>query len=164
AVVRAEKFVANVTLEEKINVTTGIDIGGPCVGNTGAGFQYSPPPLGVRLAPFVSPFPAAINAAATWDTALIEARGKAMGTEFRGKSVNVALGPMTNMGRQAAAGRNREGFGADPFLSGVATAATTNQCQLCRCRADSRSWRCFFPSPETLPSQPGLEIWLAVCR
>lgn len=52
-----------------------------------------------------------------------------MGAEHRGKGVNVALGPMTNMGRLAAAGRNWEGFGADPFLSGVATAETINGMQ-----------------------------------
>ncbi|KAF7358310.1 Beta-glucosidase [Mycena venus] len=131
AVARAKNFVSGLTLEEKINVTTGIDIGGPCtiprLSWNGLCLQDSP--LGVRLAQNVSAFPAGINAAATWDTALIEARGKAMGAEFRGKGVNVALGPMTNMGRQAAAGRNWEGFGADPFLSGVATAATINGIQ-----------------------------------
>ncbi|TFY66533.1 hypothetical protein EVG20_g4555 [Dentipellis fragilis] len=47
-----------------------------------------------------------------------------MGAEHRGKGVNVALGPMTNMGRVAAGGRNWEGFGADPYLSGVSTAQT----------------------------------------
>lgn len=31
-------------------------------------------------------------------------RGVAMGAEHRGKGVNVALGPMTNMGRVAAVG------------------------------------------------------------
>ncbi|KAJ7762672.1 glycoside hydrolase superfamily [Mycena metata] len=136
AVVRAKSFVAGLTLEEKINVTTGIDLAGRCVGNTGTiprlgwnGLCLQDSPLGVRLAQFVSAFPAGINAAATWDTGLIEARGKAMGAEFRGKGVNVALGPMTNMGRQAASGRNWEGFGADPFLSGTATAATINGIQ-----------------------------------
>ncbi|KAJ7678588.1 hypothetical protein B0H14DRAFT_3682995 [Mycena olivaceomarginata] len=34
-----------------------------------------------------------------------------------------ALGLATNMGRQAAARRNCEGFGADPFLSGVGSCA-----------------------------------------
>lgn len=34
-----------------------------------------------------------------------------MGAEFRGKGIHVALGPMTNMGRVAAGGRNWEGFG-----------------------------------------------------
>ncbi|KAJ7833847.1 glycoside hydrolase superfamily [Mycena olivaceomarginata] len=136
AVARARKFVAGLTLEEKINVTTGIDIVGPCVGNTGAiprlgwdGLCLQDSPLGVRIADLVSAFPAGINAAATWDVDLIEARGRAMGAEFRGKGVHVALGPMTNMGRQAAAGRNWEGFGADPFLSGVATVAAINGIQ-----------------------------------
>ncbi|KAJ6533509.1 beta-glucosidase [Mycena capillaripes] len=136
AVARAQKFVAGLTLEEKINVTTGIDVLGRCVGNTGTiprlgwkGLCLEDSPLGVRLADFVSAFPAAINVAATWDVDLIEARGKAMGSEHRGKGVNVQLGPMTNMGRQAAGGRNWEGFGADPFLSGVATAATVEGIQ-----------------------------------
>ncbi|KAJ7164325.1 glycoside hydrolase superfamily [Mycena filopes] len=131
AVAKATKFVAGLTLEEKVNITTGVDIMGPCVGNTGqiprigwTGFCLQDSPLGVRLANYVSAFPAAINAAATWDLDLIEARGKAMGSEHRGKGVNIALGPMTNLGRQAAAGRNWEGFGGDPFLSGAATAAT----------------------------------------
>ncbi|KAJ6552620.1 glycoside hydrolase superfamily [Mycena vulgaris] len=100
AVARPKKFVSGLTLEEKINVTTGLDIGGLCVANT-----TTIPRL-------------------NWnDTVLIE---KAMGAEFRGEGVNVALGSMTNM---AAAGRNWEGFGADPFLSGVATAATINGIQ-----------------------------------
>ena len=52
------------------------------------------------------------------ELALLRARGKAMGEEFKGKGANVALGPMMNMGRIAQGGRNWEGFGADPFLSG----------------------------------------------
>ncbi|KAJ7182195.1 glycoside hydrolase superfamily [Mycena crocata] len=131
AVAKARKFVSGLTLPEKINITTGVDVLGRCVGNTGMiprigwkGLCLEDSPLGVRLADFVSAFPAGINAAATWDVDLIEKRGKAMGKEHRGKGVNVALGPMTNLGRQAAAGRNWEGFGADPFLAGVATAAT----------------------------------------
>ncbi|KAJ7225208.1 hypothetical protein C8J57DRAFT_1535467 [Mycena rebaudengoi] len=39
--------------------------------------------------------------------------------------VNAYLGLTTNMGRQAAAGRNCEGFGANPFFP-VATPATIN--------------------------------------
>ncbi|KAH9014733.1 glycoside hydrolase family 3 protein [Lactarius pseudohatsudake] len=42
-----------------------------------------------------------------------------MGKEHVGKGVNIALGPMMNMGRIAQGGRNWEGFGADPFLAGV---------------------------------------------
>ncbi|KAJ6529216.1 glycoside hydrolase superfamily [Mycena capillaripes] len=131
AIAKATTFVAGLTLEEKVNVTTGLDTLGPCLGNTGEiprigwkGLCLQDSPLGVRLAEFASAFPAGINAAATWDLDLIKARGTAMGQEHRGKGVNVALGPMTNLGRQAAAGRNWEGFGGDPFLAGAATATT----------------------------------------
>ena len=47
-----------------------------------------------------------------------------MGQEHRGKGVNVALGPLINMGRVAQGGRNWEGFGADPFLTGEAAYET----------------------------------------
>jgi hypothetical protein len=47
-----------------------------------------------------------------------------MGKEHKGKGVNIALGPMMNMGRVAQGGRNWEGFGADPFLAGEAAYET----------------------------------------
>ncbi|KAJ7078551.1 glycoside hydrolase family 3 protein [Mycena belliarum] len=75
-------------------------------------------PVGVRLASNVSVFPAAINVAATFNRTLMRQRGEAMGAEFRGKGVNVALGPMMNLMRAPAAGRNWEGFGGDAYLSG----------------------------------------------
>jgi Glycosyl hydrolase family 3 N terminal domain len=54
-----------------------------------------------------------------WKRSLLRARGVAMGEEHVGKGVNIALGPMMNLGRVAQGGRNWEGFGADPFLAGV---------------------------------------------
>ncbi|THH13125.1 hypothetical protein EW146_g7064 [Bondarzewia mesenterica] len=136
AVARAKQFVAGLTLDEKVNLTTGVGTNGRCVGNTGevtrlgfTGLCLQDSPLGVRDTDYASAFPAAINVAATFDTDLIYARGKAMGQEHRGKGVNVALGPMTNMGRVAAGGRNWEGFGGDPFLSGVASAETVKGIQ-----------------------------------
>ena len=51
-------------------------------------------------------------------------RGLFIGREHRGKGVNVALGPVMNMGRVAQGGRNWEGFGADPFLTGEAAYET----------------------------------------
>jgi beta-glucosidase-like glycosyl hydrolase len=58
-------------------------------------------------------------------------RGFSMGREHVGKGVNVVLGPMMNMGRQAQGGRNWEGFGADPFLSGEAAYETILGLQVC---------------------------------
>ncbi|TFY79509.1 hypothetical protein EWM64_g4508 [Hericium alpestre] len=136
AVQRARTFVKGLSLDEKVNLTTGVGTNGRCVGNTGEitrlkfpGICLQDSPLGVRFTDFASAFPAGINVATTWDKDLIYQRGVAMGSEHRGKGVNVQLGPMTNMGRVAAGGRNWEGFGADPFLSGVATAQTVKGVQ-----------------------------------
>ena len=119
---------------------------GRCVGNIAPienfpGLCLEDSPLGVRSADFVTVFPAGINAASTyvlthnffsrvdrdnrrWKRSLLRARGIAMGKEHVGKGVNIALGPMMNIGRVPQGGRNWEGFGADPFLSGVAAYET----------------------------------------
>lgn len=76
------------------------------------------------MADFVTAFPAGINAAASFNRRLIRLRGLYMGREHTGKGVNIALGPMMNMGRVAEGGRNWEGFGADPFLTGEAAYET----------------------------------------
>jgi len=136
AVAKAQQFVKGLTLDEKVNITTGIGTSGTCVGNTGTiprlnfpGFCLQDSPLGVRFTDYVSAFPAAINVATTFDKTLMYNRGAAMGSEHRTKGVNVQLGPMTNMGRVAAGGRNWEGFGADPFLSGIGTSQTVSGIQ-----------------------------------
>ncbi|KAG6333169.1 hypothetical protein ID866_5915 [Astraeus odoratus] len=121
---KAKQLISDYTIEEKVNITTGVGwMGGLCVGNIPAnknfpGLCLEDSPLGVRFADLVTAFPAGIQAASTWDRVLIRARGLAMGEEFKGKGVNVALGPMMNLGRVAQGGRNWEGFGADPFLAG----------------------------------------------
>ncbi|ELU39442.1 glycoside hydrolase family 3 protein [Rhizoctonia solani AG-1 IA] len=132
ALALAAKFVAPMSIEEKTALTTGVGFGSSrCVGNIIDQPKYKFPglclqdsPLGVRLTDRVSAFTAGINAAATWDRNLIRARGVALGEEFRGKGVNVALGPAMNLARVAAGGRNWEGFGADPYLSGEAAYET----------------------------------------
>jgi beta-glucosidase len=71
----------------------------------------------------VTAFPAGITTGATWDKALMYARGVAMGKEFRGKGANVHLGPSVGpLGRKPLGGRNWEGFGADPVLQAKAAA------------------------------------------
>ncbi|TFK67251.1 glycoside hydrolase family 3 protein [Pluteus cervinus] len=132
---KAKKKVEKFSLEEKISVATGTGWeNGRCLGDippiepvNGRGWPglcLEDSPLGVRNADYVTGFPAAINAAATWNRTLIRERGLYIGREHRGKGVNFALGPMTNMGRIAQGGRNWEGFGADPFLSGESTYET----------------------------------------
>ncbi|KAF7975977.1 hypothetical protein HWV62_8124 [Athelia sp. TMB] len=138
AYTKATAKISNFTLDEKASVATGTGWQvGRCVGNIpaiadwgGLCLEVRPftakadSPLGVRFADFATLFPAGINAAATWNRKLIRARGLAMGREHRGKGVHVALGPMMNTLRVPAGGRNWEGFGADPFLSGEAAYET----------------------------------------
>ncbi|PLW43839.1 hypothetical protein PCASD_05790 [Puccinia coronata f. sp. avenae] len=126
---RAKKFVAQLTVEEKVNLTTGAGIQGRCVGETGTvprlGFHQpiclQDGPVGVRFTDFNSVFPAGINAAATFDKVLMFKRAQAMAQEFKGKGVNVMLAPMTNLMRTPESGRAWEGPGADPYMAGVAT-------------------------------------------
>ena len=71
----------------------------------------------------VTAYPDGENAAATWDPALIQQEGAAMGAEFAGKGVNVSLGPTTNLVRDPRWGRTYETYGEDPYLAGQITSA-----------------------------------------
>ncbi|BFZ64033.1 hypothetical protein YB2330_005171 [Saitoella coloradoensis] len=125
----ARTMVQQLNLLEKVNITTGTGWQyGPCVGNTGAVPRMGIPslclqdsPLGVRFADYVSAFPAGMTAAMTWDRTLMRLRGEAMGAEHHGKGVHIQLGPVAGpLGRNAAGGRNWEGFSVDPYLTGAA--------------------------------------------
>jgi beta-glucosidase len=71
----------------------------------------------------VTQMPDGEASAATFDTSYMQAYGSAIGQEFAGKGVNVALGPTINMVRDPRWGRSYETFGEDPYLSGrIATA------------------------------------------
>jgi beta-glucosidase len=124
AVAMAKSFVAQLNLTEKCGMTAGV--GGPCAGNVlpiprlnfnGMCFQDSPSGVGDGVLQS-TPFAAGIHIAATWDRDLFYQRGAAIGKEFRGKGVHFTLGPMMNIDRNARHGRNWEGFGSDPYLSG----------------------------------------------
>ncbi|KAK7462217.1 hypothetical protein VKT23_007822 [Stygiomarasmius scandens] len=129
---KAKSLLAGFSLQEKVDIATGVGwMGGRCVGNIAAnedkgfpGLCLEDSPIGVRYGDFVTAFPTGISAAATWNRALIRLRGLLMGREHVGKGVNIALGPMMNMGRIAQGGRNWEGFGGDPFLAGEAAYET----------------------------------------
>ncbi|KAJ3194490.1 hypothetical protein HK101_002601 [Irineochytrium annulatum] len=119
----------NVTLEEQLTLVTGVGwTVGNCVGNIAAiprinfpGLCLQDSPSGIRFALNVSAFPAAVNVASTFDRTLMYHHGKAFGEEFRGKGVNIQLGPDMNIMRSPYGGRGWEGFGADPYLSAVAS-------------------------------------------
>jgi beta-glucosidase len=135
---KAKAFVSQLTLLEKVNLTTGTGWQSEaCVGNPGAiprlGFDalcLQDSPLGIRFADYVSAFPAGGTIAASWDRKEFYRRGNEMGKEHHAKGVDVQLGPAIGpLGRHAKGGRNWEGFSPDPVLSGVAVAETVRGIQ-----------------------------------
>ena len=77
----------------------------------------------------VTAFPDGENAAATFDPALVQQEGAAMGAEFAGKGATVSLGPTTNLVRDPRWGRTYETYGEDPYLAGQITAAEVDGIQ-----------------------------------
>jgi beta-glucosidase len=135
---KAAKLVSKMTLAEKVNVTTGtgwqmgfaVGTNAPAVHVGFPQLQLQDGPLGIRFADNITAFPAGITVGATWNRQLMYARGKAHAIEARAKGINVLLGPCVGpLGRMPAGGRNWEGFGADPFLQGIAGAETVRGIQ-----------------------------------
>ncbi|KAK0666909.1 family 3 putative glycoside hydrolase [Cercophora samala] len=133
AYAQARELVSQMTLLEKVNLTTGTGWASEqCVGQVGAiprlglrSLCMHDAPLGIRGSDYNSAFPSGQTAAATWDRQLMYRRGYAIGKEAKGKGINVLLGPVAGpLGRMPAAGRNWEGFSPDPVLTGVGMAET----------------------------------------
>ena len=169
AITMAKAFTAKLSLEQKCNMTAGIK--GPCAGNVPAvpnlnfnGLCFQDTPSGVGDAILHSTaFPAGIHIAATWDRDLFYRRAAAIGEEFQGKGVSFALGPMMNIDRNARHGRNWEGFGSDPYLSGENALAyvlglqdqgvvATPKHYICN---EQETHRFYDPSTNNIPSMTG---------
>lgn len=130
---KAYQVVSNMTLAEKVNLTTGTGFFmGPCVGQTGSAPRFGIPnlclqdsPLGIRETDHITAFPPGLTVGATFNKELMYKRGVGIGEEARGKGVNVQLGPVVGpIGRKPRGGRNWEGFGADPTLQAIGGAET----------------------------------------
>ena len=135
---KASSMVRRMTLAEKVNVTTGTGwMMGLAVGTNGPAVHVGFPqlnlqdgPLGIRMADNASALPAGVTVGATWNRALMFAHGQVHAREARDKGIHVLLGPCVGpLGRMPAGGRNWEGFGPDPYLQGIAGAATVRGIQ-----------------------------------
>lgn len=122
--------VARLSLEEKVRLLTGSSFWS-IEAEPKAGlrrFVVSDGPVGVRGETWDDrdwsangPSPTAI--AATWDPALVERIGHAMGAEARRKGVDVILAPTVNLHRTPVGGRHFECYSEDPLLTGGIGAA-----------------------------------------
>ena len=79
--------------------------------------------LGLNASVPATCFPTAASMANSWDTALGEELGRALGEEAAANDVHVVLGPGLNMKRSPLCGRNFEYFSEDPYLAGKMGAA-----------------------------------------
>ncbi len=117
---RAASTLAQMNLEEKLAIISGVD-------NM---FTKGLPRLDVRrlrmadasmglrdIAIEATAFPAFIALAATWSRDRAVAYGEAVGAEFRAADVDVVLGPGVNLYRVHECGRNFEYLGEDPVLA-----------------------------------------------
>ncbi|RMZ42013.1 hypothetical protein AFCA_006858 [Aspergillus flavus] len=124
---KAKAFVANLTPEEKVNLTAGTDADNGCSGNIPAiprlnfpGLCVSDAGNGLRSTDHVNAWSSGIHTGASWNKDLAQKRGLHMGSEYHKKGVNVLLGPVVGpLGRIAEGGRNWEGFSVDPYHSGL---------------------------------------------
>ncbi|KAI0386848.1 glycoside hydrolase family 3 protein [Hypomontagnella monticulosa] len=141
---KAVEFVRQLTIEEKVNLASGISTStgssgtvNGCSGNIDAiprmnfsGFCLNDAGQGVRATDFVSGFPSGIHVAASWNKDLARSRAESMGLEFRVKGVNIHLGPVVGpIGRVVKGGRNWEGFSPDPYLTGILVSETVSGIQ-----------------------------------
>lgn len=74
--------------------------------------------LGIGASKAATCFPTAGTVANSWDPALAEEMGQALGAEAKALDVNVLLGPGMNIKRNPLCGRNFEYYSEDPQVAG----------------------------------------------
>ena len=133
---RAQEIVATLPLADRIRLLSGRDFWNTeAVEGVVASMMLTDGPHGLRKqagdADHVglndsvpaTCFPVAAALACTWDPALLEEVGAALGREARTEDVAVLLGPGLNLKRHPRCGRNFEYLSEDPHLSGMLAAA-----------------------------------------
>lgn len=92
------------------------------------GLRFSDGPRGVVMGNSTA-FPVSMARGATWDTALEERIGEAIGAEARAQGANFFGGVCINLPRHPAWGRIQETYSEDPLLLGEMGAALTRGTQ-----------------------------------
>jgi beta-glucosidase len=124
---RADELLAQMTLDEKIQLLHGTDQPGyagyvppiPRLGVPALGLTDGP--AGVRQGKATA-LPAPVSMAAGWSPGTARGYGDVLGAETVDAGRNVLLAPTVNIARVPQNGRNFEGLGEDPALAGALAA------------------------------------------
>ena len=133
--------VAALTLEQKASLTSGAGFWTTTEAPGVPSIMLTDGPHGVRKQATTGDhlglndsvpatcFPPAVTLGSTWDAALVERVGIALGEEAQAEGVGVLLGPGINIKRSPLCGRNFEYLSEDPLVSGVLGAALVSGLQ-----------------------------------
>src|SRR5689334_20349614 len=143
---RVQDLLGRMTLQEKVAMLSGADwmqsvpnqrlgipsikmADGPLGIRSWAGPSRKTGGMSAKMQIMTTAFPAGVAMAATWDTELVQAEGKAIGEEVKALGRDMILGPTVNINRTPLWGRNFEGYGEDPYLTSRLAVAYINGVQ-----------------------------------
>jgi len=116
-----DAVMAALTLEQKVSLLAGHDNWHTVALPGVPAMRTSDGPAGVRGTSWTGPssasFPCGTALGATFDPALVEEVGRALGVEARSKGAHVLLAPTVNLHRTPIGGRNFECMSEDPVLT-----------------------------------------------
>src|SRR5579864_2962919 len=143
---RVQDLLGRMTLQEKLAMLSGADwmqtvpnqrlgipsikmADGPLGIRSWAGPSRKTGGMSAKMQIMTTAFPAGVAMAATWDTELVQAEGKAIGEEVKALGRDMILGPTVNINRTLLWGRNFEGYSEDPYLTSRLAVAYINGVQ-----------------------------------
>lgn len=123
-------IISKMTLDEKLDYIGGYEefcirpikrLGLPQIrtsdGPVGVSVLKKVTKKGERIFYNSTAYPAGIASAASWDTALVNKLGHALGKDAHASAVQILLAPGVNIVRAPMCGRNFEYYGEDPYLT-----------------------------------------------